>query len=132
MSDITHSRRAQEHLEYYDASQADLPGDDLIKAGVHAALATARATRELDSTTRQVNRLLGDSVDELATDMVKLFRRRPLLVHVDNVWVNPSKVSVVRQHSDPDMTVLGLSDGDVAVVRGTPGDIANLLTRAVS
>jgi hypothetical protein len=131
MSDITHSRRATEHLEYYDTNQTvPLPGDDLIKAGVHAGLASARALRELDDTTRRVNRLTADSIDELSGDLRDLMRRRPLLVKLADVWVNPNQViSVSPRGTD---TAVSLAGGIVMLVPSDVDVVAESLSRAVA
>jgi hypothetical protein len=131
MSDITHSRRATEFIEYHDAAEdGHIPGEELIKAGVHASLATARALREIDTTTRQVNRLTADSIDELARDLRDQLRRPTLLVKLDDIWVNPLQVSCVQPHTEG--AAISMAGGRVFLVRTGHDAVAGTLSGAVS
>lgn len=135
MSDITHSRRATEALDAFDASERHLPGEELIKAGVHASLAISRATRELDTTTRQVHRLTADSIDEFAVDMVRALQplqRRPLLVKMGDTWFNPEHVVSVRAAKQENMSTIRMADGLTFLLVGDPDSIARRLFEAVA
>jgi hypothetical protein len=130
MSDITHSRRATEFIEYHDAADGRLPGEDLIKASIHASLANARALREIDTTTRQVHRLTADSIDDLARDLVGLLRPAPILVKLEDAWVNPRHVISVFPRGES--AAVSLTSGLVMTVQRDVDLVAATLLGAVS
>lgn len=132
MSDITNTRRSQDLLE---ASDKD-PKDPrlLMKAAIHASLASARALRELDGTTHRTVRLIGDSVDEMSADLVRVLSTK--FVKVDDSVINVGHITAMVDVEGEDgednatRTEIWLTDGNVIYSRMLVADIITLMVQS--